>query len=66
VRFITLVLALLVGLSGFQLAEAKTRSQKTAHSHQRKAKKYKPGKYKVAKQKKHKAKWGVKAKKRNI
>ena len=59
VRFYTFLLAALIGLSGLQLAEAKNKQPRIQHvsGHTvKKAKKYKPGKYKAHKQKK--AKWG--------
>jgi hypothetical protein len=66
VRFCALFVALFIALSGFQTAEARNRSdQLHPASHQKKAKKYKPGKYKASKHKKpKKAKWGAKT--RNI
>jgi hypothetical protein len=61
VRLVTLLLAALIGLSGFQNASAKQTVQ-TSH---RKAKKVKGKKYKGPKrQKPKKAKWGVKPKNR--
>ena len=62
VRFLTLLLAALIGLSGFQVATAK---QQVVQNGRRKVKRVKAKKYKAPKrQKVAKAKWGVKPKSR--
>jgi len=67
VRFCALLVVIFIALSGFQTAEARNRSDQVHNASQqylKKAKKYKPGKYKAPKHKKaKKAKWGAKTRK---